>query len=296
MNMDHLKLFTNLAETLNFSQTAKNLHLTQPAVTQAINSLEQEVGFKLFKRTKRQVSLTKGGHVLYTNVQPLLIKFTTAVETARVAQERDVATLSIGYTETYYELQQFPKLIKEFNKLHPASHVYLENFDHNLLRQHLLNQECDVTFPMQDSIQDDQNIAFIPLITGRFACIVPTSNPLANHTTIDITELADQTLIFLNANQCPPRQFAIQQLLQKACPNANYLYSDSIMLDHTLVKGGLGIAIMVTAASRTDAPDFRVIPLDYPGWRPYTYGMAVLKPIDDPVLKQFIACAQRIIH
>lgn len=65
MNIDHLKIFINLAETLNFSLTAKTLNLSQSAVSQAIKSIENELGFSLFKRTKRQVRLTKSGTLFY---------------------------------------------------------------------------------------------------------------------------------------------------------------------------------------------------------------------------------------
>jgi len=295
MNIDHLSLFTNLAETLNFSQTSQNLHITQPAVTQAINSLESELGFKLFKRTKRQVSLTKGGYIFYEQIQPLLIKLEAAITSARDTEERESASISIGYTSTYYEIMIFPKLITEFNKLHPDTHIYLENFNHNLLKQHLLNQECDVTFPMQDSIANKQNIDFIPLITGRFACIIPNHNPLASQPIIDITDLKHENIIIFNANQCPPRQFDIQQLIKKACPEANYLYSDSVMLSHTMVQGGLGIAIMVNLASITNSSKFSVRPLAYPNQHAYTYGMAILKSNSNPLLNEFIACAKTII-
>ncbi|MFC6182446.1 LysR family transcriptional regulator [Lactiplantibacillus daowaiensis] len=295
MNLEHLKLFTNLAETLNFSQTSQNLHITQPAVTQAINSLENELGFKLFKRNKRQVKLTTGGQLFYEQAQPLLIKLEAAVENARHAEERKAASISIGYTSTYYEIQRFPQLITEFNKLHPETHIFLENFNHNLLKQHLINQECDVTFPMQDSIADTQNIHFIPLITGRFACIVPNNNPLARKDSIDITDLNGECVIVLNANQCPPRQFALQQIIKRTCPDTTYLYSDSVMLSHTMVQGGLGIAVMVNLASLPDSKQFKVIPLTYPKQHAYTYGMAILKSNSNPVLNDFIRCATKVI-
>lgn len=296
MNVEHLKLFTNLAETLNFSQTAKNLHLSQPAVTQSINSLETELGFRLFNRTKRHVALTAGGQSFVNAVAPMLVKLEGAIETARAESERTVSTLSIGYTGTYYELMTFPKLINAFNKAHPNARIYLENFNHNRLKEHLVNQECDVTFPMQDSVHDTPAIDFIPLITGRFACIVPRTNLLAQCTTLTLADLADQTLIIFNANTCPPRQFDIQQLLKHECPNANFLYSDSVMLSHTMVQGDLGIAIMVDLASVHNSPDFATVPLDYPGWQPYTYGMAVMADNHDPLLREFTNCAQCIIH
>lgn len=293
MNTEYLKLFINLSETLSFSQTAKNLHLTQPAVTHAINKLEQDLGFRLFNRTKRTVTLTRGGKFLRDHVPSLLLKLDLTIESARALGEKEFSSLLIGYTSTYYEIQNFPTVIKEFNKSYPNFRLYLENFDHNVLKHHLISQQCDIIFPMQDSIIDSEDIQFIPLIEGRFACIVPVNSPLAARTSLTIDDLRAETLIFFNANICPPRQFKLQQMIKQACPDANYLYSDSVLLSHTLVKGELGIAIMVDLASLTDSDEFRVIPLDYKGQAPYIYGMAYLKANHNPALKHFIACVEK---
>ncbi|WEV50392.1 LysR family transcriptional regulator [Lactobacillus sp. ESL0731] len=292
MNTEYLRLFLNLAETLNFSQTAKNVNLTQPAVTHAINKLEQDLGFKLFNRNKRTVELTEGGKILHENVQSILVKLDTTIQSARAAEEKEFSSLAIGYTSTYYEIQKFPELIKQFNKLHPASRLYLENFDHNVLKQHLLSQQCDVIFSMQDII-NSQNIKFIPLIKGQFACIVPNANHLANHKSLKITDLKNETMIFFNANICPPRQFKLQRLIKEVCPNANYLYSDSVLLSHTFVKGNLGIAMMVDLASVKDSPDFKVIPLEYPDEFPYVYGLSFLKNTINPTIKDFVPCVTK---
>lgn len=293
MNIEDLKLFINLSETLSFSQTAKNLHVTQPAVTHTINKLEVELGFKLFNRTKRNVFLTKSGQFLHDNIQSLLLKLDLTIEGARTFEEKNFSSLLIGYTSTYYEIKHFPQLIKEFNKLYPSSRLYLENFDHNVLKQHLLSQQCDVIFPMQDSIINSADIQFIPLITGQFACIIPTNNKLASHHAVSISDLKHETIILFNSNICPPRQFKLQQFIKQACPDANYLYSDSVLLSHTLVKGGLGIAIMVDLASGNDANNFKVVPLTYPDHTPYIYGVAFLKTNHNPALKEFITCAKK---
>lgn len=293
MNIEYLKLFINLSETLSFSQTAKNLHLTQPAVTHAINKLEQELGFKLFNRTKRKVSLTRAGQFLCNNIPSLLLKLDLVIGGARAVEEKDFSSLLIGYTNTYYEIRRFPIVIKEFNKLYPNSRLYLENFDHNILKQHLVSQQCDVIFPMQDSIIDSEDIQFIPLITGQFACITPANNPLAQRKALSIADLQHETIILFNANICPPRQFKLQQRIKKSCPDANYLYTDSVSLSHTLVQGGLGIAIMVDLASVKDSSEFKVVPLNYPHQTPYVYGIAFLKNNHNPALKPFINCVKK---
>lgn len=61
MNTQQLKCFLAVAEKLNYAKAAQELYLTQPTVTQQINSLEKELGVRLFYRTKHTVSLTQEG-------------------------------------------------------------------------------------------------------------------------------------------------------------------------------------------------------------------------------------------
>ena len=63
MNTMQLSCFLEVAETLSFARAAEKLHVTQPAVTQQIQSLEAELNVKLFRRTTRTVELTQAGLV-----------------------------------------------------------------------------------------------------------------------------------------------------------------------------------------------------------------------------------------
>ena len=65
MNTSQLKNFISVAQTLNYSETAKSAYISQPALTKQINKLESELGVKLFDRSKHGVSLTYAGEEFY---------------------------------------------------------------------------------------------------------------------------------------------------------------------------------------------------------------------------------------
>lgn len=72
MDLRQLEVFINLAESLNYSKTAENLHLSQPAVSRIIQRIEDEVGVTLFYRNHREVQLTKNGKLFYDDSKSLI--------------------------------------------------------------------------------------------------------------------------------------------------------------------------------------------------------------------------------
>ena len=71
MDIKQLECFVSVAKTLNFSQTAQQLYLSQPAVTGQIKSLENELDIILFQRNKRTVKLTSAGYMFYHEVKQI---------------------------------------------------------------------------------------------------------------------------------------------------------------------------------------------------------------------------------
>lgn len=160
MNFEHLKVFVNLAETLNFSRTAIEMNLSQSAVSQIISSMENELNFFLFKRTRKEVHLTESGREFYHSIKPLLNVYDKSVQKAKSAAIRKRNNLTIGYSGTPYEISILPKLIEEYNRNigNDSLYIFLENFAHNELKDRLLNGDCDIIFTMPDIISKMENV------------------------------------------------------------------------------------------------------------------------------------------
>ncbi|MDY1546277.1 LysR family transcriptional regulator [Lactiplantibacillus pentosus] len=280
MNISHLKVFINLAETLNFSLTAKAMNLTQSAVSQAIKSIEIELGFSLFKRTKRQVSLTKSGALFYRRVTTVLSNFDKAVIDSREVYQREKSTLTIGTTGTSFESHALPLMIKNYRKAYPDVKIYLEYFNHNRLKQHLLNKECDLIFTTQDDLYDTPKIAFTKLVGGYFCALVPVGNELSQRSELPLDSFEQQNLILLNDNLCPPEQLKLQRLLQNSYPDLETTFVDNVAVANTMVEAGLGITVMPNFISCTNRQLFKMIPLDYSVDLVYGTGTLVQLPSD----------------
>lgn len=278
MNILHLKVFINLAETLNFSLTAKTMNLSQSAVSQAIKSVEIELGFSLFKRTKRQVSLTKSGVLFYHRVTTVLSNFDKAVIDSREVYQREKSTLTIGTTGTSFESHALPAMIKSYHNVYPDVKVYLEYFNHNQLKQHLLNKECDLIFTTQDDLYDTSKIMFTKFVSGYFCALVPVENELSQYSKLPLNSLEQQNLILLNDNWCPPEQLKLQRLLQNSYPDIETTFVDNVAVANTMVEAGLGITVMPNFISCSNRQFFKTIPLDYSANLAYGTGTLVQLP------------------
>lgn len=73
MELRHLRYFIAVAEELNFTRAAGRLHMAQPPLSQQIQQLETELGFQLFRRTKRTVQLTEAGQVFFEESQKIML-------------------------------------------------------------------------------------------------------------------------------------------------------------------------------------------------------------------------------
>src|ERR1700746_2983881 len=93
MELRHLRYFVAVARYLNYSEASRRLHVAQPAISQTILDLEEEIGAKLFLRNKRTVRLTAAGTVLLGEAESILKRSDEAKRAAR----GEVGILRIGF-------------------------------------------------------------------------------------------------------------------------------------------------------------------------------------------------------
>ena len=97
MELRHLRYFVAVAEELHFRRAAERLYVAQPAVSEQVRKLEQELGVRLFDRTQRSVSLTIAGSAFLEEARSVLRQAEVAQEAARNASDRATMRLRVGY-------------------------------------------------------------------------------------------------------------------------------------------------------------------------------------------------------
>src|SRR5256885_1469475 len=118
MDIQTLRNFIKLAGTLHFTKASEQVLMAQPALSRQIKQLEQSIGAELFKRNKRNVSLTKAGLYFKQAAEQTINQLDYAVNRAKQIHNGVVGEIKIGYTHSI--VQTFlPRIIKEMHAKFP---------------------------------------------------------------------------------------------------------------------------------------------------------------------------------
>lgn len=292
MDLEHLAIFVNLAENLNYSQTAKNMHISQPAVSQTIKKMEQDLGVQLFYRNRREVQLTVNGEIFYKDVKSILNTYNKSVQRTRQAFTRGKSNLTIGMTETPFEEKFLPSLVRQFRQEHPEYKIFFEGHDHNRLKQLLADQALDLVLLTKDDV-DDFQLNFHHLASGRFVALVPSGHPFCQKKQILPADFTGQNLILMDSNWCPPEQFNLQEYIRKNVPGIYLSYVNDVTAANMLVEAGVGITIMPNFVSQATNCLTQPVSLGYDV--PLAYGLVCRKDDTNPAVADFVEFATRDI-
>lgn len=145
MNIDHLKTFHKIAETGNFTQAARDLFLTQPAVSMQVQSLENSLGVPLFDRSRRKVNLTSEGRVLYEYTQRIFSLVNQMQDEFQSLSQLDTGRLVLGASaimSAYY----LPGYMVLFHQRHPGVTLDLAVHNSHVIAEKVYRGELEIGF------------------------------------------------------------------------------------------------------------------------------------------------------
>jgi LysR family transcriptional regulator, hca operon transcriptional activator len=120
MELRQLRYFLGVAESMHFTRAAELLNVSQPALSQQIRLLEEEVGVRLLERTNRRVQLTPAGVAFRARVQVVLEEAAKATSDARSIESGEGGRLLVGFVSTA-AMVVLPKILNRFALVFPAS-------------------------------------------------------------------------------------------------------------------------------------------------------------------------------
>ena len=176
MNSDLIICFKAATETLNFTTAAQNVHISQPSFSRNIAALEDELGFKLFLRSKQNgVRLTPAGAAFYNGLGAVEDSFNKLLDKARQINRGEEGKLVIGVLNgTCLDSQSF-YFIKQFQKEYPQVEIVLKSCTMAELEKSLLAGTCDICFMLSGLIHDKEDILCEKVFSIQNYMVVPKS-------------------------------------------------------------------------------------------------------------------------
>ena len=183
MNIEYLKYFSELAKIQHYGKAAKALNISQPGLSHAIKSLEEEYGVPLFQKEGRNVSLSRYGKELMKDVDEILGAYLRLEERAAGLRTEE-KTVRIG---SVYPLAPgtIPHMLKEFGATFP---FIIYNRMTPEIAEGLLDGKYDIGF-CSDLLKSDE-IEYYPIRDSYIAVVVPKGHPLENREQISLKETA----------------------------------------------------------------------------------------------------------
>jgi DNA-binding transcriptional LysR family regulator len=262
MELRHLRYFVAVAEELHFRRAAERLHVAQPAVSEQVRKLEEELGVRLFDRTQRSVSITDAGAALLEEARRVLHQAEVAITAARNARDRATTRLRIGHLP-----DSMPSSVARAMQLlgvsAPRVHVSLETGGAVRLIEEVRAHRLDaavVGLPAPTS-----GLRATPAGAQRVVAALPVTHPQAVNPTVSIERLAPERLIVLPADVNPPFHNAVISICRDAGLSPTFVEVSEARVEHALlaVAAGAGMALLPeSAAERHVAPGVRFVQLD----------------------------------
>lgn len=196
MDTRQLKYFLDVANCLNFTKAAQQNHIAQTAMSQNIISLENQLGFKLFNRTNRNVEMTYMGEAFYQEALQIIRTVERAENHMKNIASGNEGMIRIGF-QGEHESRFLPQMIQKFRRRYPKVIPELVQALPSNLGRMLSSGELDVIFNIQfEECQPDIEELFIE--SQPLCLVIPENHPLAEREKISRTQLATEPMVFVD--------------------------------------------------------------------------------------------------
>ncbi len=285
MNLNQLHYFVTLAHLEHYTRAAKILSITQPSLSHAISSLEQELGTYLFEKQGRNVVLTKYGRVFLEYAEEALQILDAGVKKTKSMTSDISGQIDVGYIFTQGS-EFMPAIVKSFLDENPEKQIEF-NFSNGVTAsviQGVKEERFDVGFCSM--MPEEDEIEFIPVSREELIAVVPKDHPLASKDEIDVEEIVSYPQIFFN------EESGLRKTLDKIFddlhvqPDIRYTVDEDGALAGMVAQGfGVGIVPNVPAVRSVNVHMLKLKNLDY---RRYIYMAIVKNKYLSPIVRQFV--------
>ena len=288
LTLFQIKCFLVLAEKLSFTRAADHLFIMQPYLSKQIATLEQELGFRLFHRNRRNVQLTQEGLILANELGSVPSLVDSAVEKAKAVAQGSRGILCLGILEGQeLNLSMIGKL-RQFQTDYPNIILKMERCSFSALRNGMKTGHFDAAITLGFDVENDPEFDFRIILKQHAVMAIHRSNPLSEKDNLTLSDLSEEKFVILMESESP----AAYKRFMEQCEHAHFTpkivrHLTSLENLFLSVETGEGIALLDQNTRLEKNSNIRLV--DIP--ESQNTNVAVAWKIDDknPVLKTFLS-------
>jgi DNA-binding transcriptional LysR family regulator len=242
MELRQLRYLVALAEERHFTRAAAREHIAQPALSQQIRKLEQEVGLALVERTTRRVALTEAGELLLGRARRILAELEAADAELQGLSGVQTGHVHVGAIHTMGPIDLSIPL-GTFKDRHPGVELTVRDESSEELAEMLRGDELDLAFLSVTERIESHGLGLQQLVSEELVAVLPPTHPLGSRRRVRMAELGGEGFITYREGA------RLRELLVLAGHDAGFepqiaLESNESSLIRRLVARGLGVAIL----------------------------------------------------
>lgn len=213
MNIDDLKYFIKVFENENLTKSAKELFITQQALSQKISKLEEEIGVKLFERNSRGVNPTEFAEYFYPKAKGLKKHFDDFKGDVYNKADKEKKKLKIGFSPGTLQVLNAQNILENSRK-ELGIEIEISEFADVDCEKNVLNNNLDLAITVNPQNSEDFN--FKSLYKDNFAVVVKKNDSLAKEDELKFVDIKNRKLILLDET------FRMQTVLEREFEKANF--------------------------------------------------------------------------
>lgn len=232
MNISALKNFLVIAESENMTAASEKLHIAQPPLSRQLKAFEEELGVKLFTRSRQRLHLTEEGRYLKEAGKEIMDLISNTEQQLHDMNEGINGTLYIGANETS-SISLLSKIIKHFQHVYPDVNYMILDGNSDEIMKYLTNNRIDLGIILEP--YNTEIFEGLRIYEGKYIAVMNKDNPLAkiSGNTVKLSDLADQPLMITTRK-------ATQSIILKHFRDAGI--KPDIICEFALMSTGLNLA------------------------------------------------------
>lgn len=258
MDTQSLQAFIAVADSQSFSLAGEQLHLTQPAVSKRIATLEVQTGAKLFDRINRRVSLTEAGRLLLPRAREILQLVDDSRRQLHNLSGQVEGSLTLA-TSHHVGLHRLPSVLKAYTQRYPDVDLDLRFLDSEQAYHGVISGEIELAV-VTLSPQPNPQVESVPVWLDQLRFVAAPDHPLAAEASLPLAKLIDYPAVLPGpltfTRDIVVGSFARASLNVEVALSTNYLETLKMM-------AGIGLGWSVLPESMID-DEIAVLPVDHP--------------------------------